>query len=246
MTAATMVKTLLKRRHGVEEKETRYNLNQIQAFEMALGRQGRSLSEFHSILEFGCGYGRLTQYLFELAPEAKVFGCDICPDDIARCRRRYPQGHFIVNRAAPPLALADNLCDLIFSYSVFTHLSEANHKAWLRELARVLKPGGFMLQTTHSALALRLISLFSPERLSAYGLGTTVKEFLASDKEYHYVPYSSDRPEYGLSVMSREYVVRTWPEASGLALVDYVEGAIPAFPEGCQDLVLLVKRENSR
>ncbi len=106
-------------------------MNQLQVFETLLRRHGRSLGQFRSILEFGCGYGRLTRYLFTLAPQAEIFGCDVSARDIAFCSRTYPKGHFSVNQPTPPLHLPDAQFDFIFSYSVFTHLSEANHKDWL-------------------------------------------------------------------------------------------------------------------
>jgi len=36
-------------------------------------------------------------------------------------------------------------------------------------------------------------------------------------------------------------VIARWPQATGLRLLDYVEGAIESYPEGCQDVVLLAK-----
>ena len=219
-----------------------HHLSQLQAFEAALNRQGRSLRQCEAILEFGCGYGRLTKYLSVFAPQARVFGCDIWAEDIALCRRRFPAGTFLLQTAPrPPLPMADSLVDLIFSYSVFTHLSEANHSAWLKELGRLLKPGGLMLHTTHSYACLRLMALFSPERLEKYALGMDVEQFIASDKGYHYAPEEADQSEYGLTIISRDYVMTQWPNASGLRLLDYAEGAIESYPEGCQDLVVLTK-----
>ena len=216
-------------------------LNQLQVFETVLRRHGRSLRQCRSILEFGCGYGRLTRHLFTLAPQAEIFGCDVSARDIAFCRRAYPQGRFTVNQPTPPLHLPDAQCDFIFSYSVFTHLSEENHKHWLQELARILRPDGVMVHTTHSVLSLRLIEMFSPERLSKYGLGGSVEAFAASGQAYHYAVDDPAQPEYGLTVISPAYILQQWPACSGLRVLEHVEGAMMGFPEGCQDLVVLAK-----
>ena len=237
-------KALLRGGFRNHENDLRYDLNQLQVFQMALRRHGRSFRQFRSILEFGCGYGRLTRHLFDLAPEAAIFGCDVSTRDITWCRAKYPRGRFLKNDPHPPLDLPDQQCDLILSYSVFTHLSEENHKGWLKDLSRILKPGGLMLHTVHSGLCLDLISSFSPERLANYRLGGSVEQFLSSELPYHYVPYSMDQPEYGLTIIRPEYIRRVWPQVSGLQVIDYVGGAIAAFPEGCQDLVVL-RREGT-
>ena len=239
----SILRVLLPPRGGLSaaEYEKRYNLNQLQKFEAVLNRNSRSLQQFTSILEFGCGFGRLTQYLFELVPQAHVFGCDIQSDLVAECCRKYPQGCFITNDPTPPLNFDDAQFDLIYSYSVFTHLSEPNHAAWLKELARTLSPGGVMLHTTHSYESLRRAEMFSPESLMKYKLPGPVDAFIRSSHSYHYVVNNPSTPEYGLAIISKEYVMTRWSRYSGLTLVDYAEGALESYPEGCHDIVMLVK-----
>src|SRR3990167_3655119 len=116
----------------VEQLEQCLSLNQLQRFEVLLNRHGRSLWERASIFEFGCGDGRLLEPLFELLPQAAISGCDVQAALVAECRRRYPRGEFLRNQVLPPLPVADAAYELIYSYSVFTHLSEPAHKAWLR------------------------------------------------------------------------------------------------------------------
>lgn len=223
--------------------DKRYDMNQLQSFEAALNRSRLSLKQFRSILEFGCSYGRLTRHLFSLAPEARISGCDILAREVLWSRKRYPQGRFLVNQAKPPVAFADGEFDLIYSYSVFTHLSEENHLNWLKELSRILQPGGVMLHTVHSPVCLKRIQMFSPHRFPSYRLPGTVEQFLNSGSEYYYVPYGPDEPEYGLTILTKEYVSRVWPAQGNLRVLDFVEGAIEAYPEGCQDLVVLMKEK---
>lgn len=219
----------------------RYDLNQMQKFEAVLNRIGLSFRQFFSILDFGCGSGRLTRYLFALAPEAQVFGCDVSARSIEECRRKYPHGHFALNDWRPPLGFEGNQFDLVFSYSVFTHLSEHNHKDWLKELSRILKPHGVMVHTTHSYACLTRMAMFSPDALTKYDLCATVDDFIKSAKGYHYVINDKALPEYGLAIISKEYVLDMWSRYSGLRIVEYAEGAIEAYPEGCQDIVIMAK-----
>lgn len=228
-------------RVSATEYQLRYEFNQLQGFERVLNRHQLSWGRFDSIFEFACGWGRLTRYLHELAPVSQIFGCDIDEKFLADCRRQCPWGHFLTTQTMPPLDFDDGQFDLIWSYSVFTSLSETCHRAWLGELARKLRPGGVMLHTTHSFEYLRRAVFFTPDVLRKYNLPEPVDEFIQSSQGYYYVPYSSDTPDYGLAIISQDYVTAMWPEYTGLHLLDYVAGAIESYPEGCMDMVLMRK-----
>lgn len=220
-----------------------YNLNQLQKFEVVLNRNALSFRKVDSILEFGCGGGRLMQYMHKLAPQAQIFGCDILSDAVAECRRKCPWGHFSICQIRPPLDFPDNSFDLVYAYSVFTHLTETSHIAWLKELARVLKPGGIMLLTTKSFEFLRRASLFSPEAIVKYELPEPVEAFINSAHDYYYFADNPEMPEYGLTIIRKEYVIENWPRYSGVDVVDYAEGIIETHPEGCHDIVALMKKK---
>src|SRR5207253_7435957 len=48
----------------------------------------------------------------------------------------------------PPTRYNNGIFDVVYAYSVFSHLSEDSHLAWAGEFARVLKPGGTVILTT--------------------------------------------------------------------------------------------------
>lgn len=104
-----------------------------------------------SVLEWGCGPGRLIRHMPGLMQgrAAQITGSDYNPESIAWCSAHLPGLQFIENALAPPLALTDASVDVVYNFSVFTHLSEAMQLAWAQELMRVLKPGGLMVCTTH-------------------------------------------------------------------------------------------------
>jgi SAM-dependent methyltransferase len=225
----------------VPDCENRYCLNQIQRFEAVLQKNGHSLSSVASIFEFGCGKGRLLAHIHRLLPGVQISGCDVLSESLELCKRRIPAGRFWKNQVRPPLGCDPERFDLIYSYSVFTHLAEDNHIAWLRELARLLKPGGAMIHTTKSYAFLRRASFFSPQSLEKYRLPDPLDDFTAVPTRFYYLMDNPSLPEYGLTIISRNYVEQKWLEYSGLDFLDYHEGAIEAYPEGCHDLVLLKK-----
>jgi SAM-dependent methyltransferase len=103
------------------------------------------------VLEWGCGPGRLIRHMPALLGDraADVTGTDYNPATIAWCKAKLPGIDFALNALAPPLPFADASFDAIYCFSVFTHLSEAMHHAWIAELQRLLRPGGLLIATTH-------------------------------------------------------------------------------------------------
>ena len=117
----------------------------------SLGSTGKDFSSFDSILDFGCGCGRVLAALHcERTPSQKIYATDIDSEAIGWCSANYPQvAEFSVNSVTPPLAYSDHAFDFIYSVSIFTHLPEDMQFSWLQELRRVTKPGGYLLLTTH-------------------------------------------------------------------------------------------------
>jgi SAM-dependent methyltransferase len=116
-----------------------------------LAAEGAELESFGSILDFGCGCGRVARYWAGLSgPE--LHGCDYNPQLVAWCRENLGFMETRVNGLGPPLPYEDDRFDLVYAISVFTHLTQELTLAWLDELTRVLRPGGTLLLTTHGLL----------------------------------------------------------------------------------------------
>lgn len=218
-----------------------HDIGQIQTIETVLNRNGYSLTDFESILDFGCGFGRLTKLLIEYAPNAKISGCEVNPDLVRRCIKSFPDAHFINNEVQPPLLSKDEEFDFIMSYSVFTHLDEETHIKWLRELSKKLKPGGVMIHSVHSRQAMRTMNLFSSEGLDKYNFEEGF-DFIKSDGEkYHYNMYDNKLPDYGSTMIDKKYIINNWEDYSDMKILEFADAAMQTFPEGFHDLVLLKK-----
>ena len=114
------------------------------------GARGRCSPEPRapSILDWGCGPGRVTRHLPTVFPGADVHGADYNPAYVRWCAANLPTATFRPCGLLPPLPYGDDAFDLVISISIFTHLSAAAHEAWVAELARVLRPGGVAFVTT--------------------------------------------------------------------------------------------------
>jgi SAM-dependent methyltransferase len=106
---------------------------------------GRELDSFHSILDFGCGCGRVLRLLRHL-PATRT-GADVDRACIDWCSANYPTDRFIL--VGKTLPIPDSAVDLCYAFSVFTHLDVPSQRHWLAELHRVLMPGALLVCSTH-------------------------------------------------------------------------------------------------
>jgi SAM-dependent methyltransferase len=113
--------------------------------EQALRAAGRPIESFKRVLDFGCGCGRILRWFEEYGSTGRFDGSDTDPEAVAWCAAHLPFARFQVNDARPPLAYDDDVFDLVYAISVFTHLDEDRQFAWLEELKRITRPGGTVL-----------------------------------------------------------------------------------------------------
>jgi len=96
------------------------------------------------MLEVGCGEGRGIETLL---PLVKSFtAVDKIKPAIDELQLKFPAGKFISMNIPPLSGLADNAYDRIVSFQVIEHIE--NDFLFLKEIHRVLKPGGIALLTT--------------------------------------------------------------------------------------------------
>ncbi|MBL8756255.1 MAG: class I SAM-dependent methyltransferase, partial [Planctomycetes bacterium] len=115
----------------------------------------RPFDAVRSVLDFGCGCGRVLRWFQTALPEAHLHGADVRAATIDWCRQNL-RGTFVANGVVPPLPFADASLDLVYALSVWSHLGLEQNLAWMREMARVTKPDGLILVSTHGAFAAAL------------------------------------------------------------------------------------------
>lgn len=115
-----------------------------------LKRNGVELERCHAILDFGCGVGRVIRH-WKTMQGPEVYGTDYNPLLIEWCQKHLTFAQFKCNTLAAKLEYEDEKFDFVYALSVFTHLPEELAQAWLKELHRVMRPGGYLYLTTHGA-----------------------------------------------------------------------------------------------
>ncbi len=112
-----------------------------------LAKNGIAVETCDSILDFGCGCGRVIRHLRHLP--AELHGCDSNPVAVDWCAEHLPFGRFAVNALESPLDYDAGSFDLVYAFSVFTHLPLRLQTHWMHELRRVLQPGGVLVISLH-------------------------------------------------------------------------------------------------
>lgn len=96
------------------------------------------------VLELGCGIGAVAAFLSETY-DMTVWGTDYDHQQIQIARKRHPENERLIYQVedAAHLSFQDASFDLVVSQNVFHHL--LNWQSAVRQVARVLRPGGFLL-----------------------------------------------------------------------------------------------------
>jgi ubiquinone/menaquinone biosynthesis C-methylase UbiE len=96
------------------------------------------------LLEVGCGEGRGVPLLMKHA--ATFTAVDKLQEVMTGLQARYPNGRFLSMNIPPFQQLGDNRYDSVVSFQVIEHIQD--DLLFLKEIYRVLKPGGIALITT--------------------------------------------------------------------------------------------------
>lgn len=117
----------------------------IAAGDRLLRERKFDLRGMKTILDIGSGAGQLVRPILKYAdPDAEVVGCDLSYNMLRRARTRLKTDRPVFTTAdLVHLPYADNSFDGITCGYVLEHLPDA--RIGLREMARVMRPGGRML-----------------------------------------------------------------------------------------------------
>jgi SAM-dependent methyltransferase len=194
------------------------------------------LLQFHSILDFGCGCGRLARMLKGFP--GRLVGCDIDARHIEWVNANLDYMSAVHTVPNQPLPFAQDEFDCIISISVFTHLDEQSQHLYLQELARCVKPGGHLFLTVHGERAMaralhddhiyRMLDVprkeleYAAARLQAGKYG-----FIRQNGHLTTATYN-----YGITFIPSDYVYSQWGRYFRIGRV--VSGAIHDF----QDIVV--------
>jgi SAM-dependent methyltransferase len=111
-----------------------------------LAEAGFNPHQCKSFIELGCANCRVLRWFYDWSEWAEGWGADINSNPILWAVQSFPRFNFVVTTTTPHVPFPDNYHDLVFCFSVFTHIDDLC-LSWFSEIWRVLKPGGLFYFT---------------------------------------------------------------------------------------------------
>jgi SAM-dependent methyltransferase len=106
---------------------------------------GRGLAG-KSVLDFGCGYGRMLRLLPWFTD--RIFGCDPWDASLRLCEQHRVWGRLARSDYLPDdLPFGEEQFDVVLAFSVFTHTSARALRTALAAIRRRIAPGGLLVAT---------------------------------------------------------------------------------------------------
>lgn len=166
------------------------------------------------VLDHGCGWGRLLRFFARDVAPGNLFGVDPTPMILDVCRRdRVPAELHGIDFLAPELPV--DRIDLAYSFSVFTHLSQAAAERALDALHGAIVPGGILVVTVRPPAYLEVAPEFratlaqlgprwSDELAGAHHL------FVAHPAQDSHYQYDGGEMTYGETIITIPWIRQRW------------------------------------
>jgi 2-polyprenyl-3-methyl-5-hydroxy-6-metoxy-1,4-benzoquinol methylase len=182
----------------------------------------KKVSDQDAILDFGCGWGRIIRFFLKDLESSQIYGADCYKEMIDLCKQQNLNCNFDFIEPMPPIKYQDNMFDVIYLFSVFSHLSEEAHLAWLGEFQRILKPGGIFIATTRPAEFIEYCQMLAKKKdVVEWALGSAIafsdpamslRDY--QDGKFVHAPTGGggvlDKSFFGESCIPEQYVKTKW------------------------------------
>ena len=122
------------------------NLESAENAKMALICKKLNLGEGMKVLDIGCGWGSLGNYMRKNY-KAEVTGISISKEQIAYAKEKNPDCQWLLE----DYRLLDGQYDRVVSVGMFEHVGYKNYPAFMRKVRELLKPDGLFLLHTIGA-----------------------------------------------------------------------------------------------
>ncbi len=156
-----------------------YDVGRDRGYHQLIDEQAAALVKRYGtgkdVVEVGCGTGLILARVAEFAARSR--GIDVSPGMLERARSR---GLEVMEASASKLPFDDESLDLAYSFKVLAHVPEFD--ASLKEMLRVVRPGGHVIFDVYNRHSLRYLikRVFGPRTTStSYDESAITTRFLS-------------------------------------------------------------------
>ncbi|WP_169337658.1 class I SAM-dependent methyltransferase [Segetibacter koreensis] len=177
-----------------------------------LSNANESAETLTKVLDLGCAAGRMLRHYPQVPGKSELWGCDINSKYMIWCQQNFDLPfYFFTNSTSPHLPFEDNTLDLVYCGSVFTHITDTAD-AWLLEIRRIIRKGGYAYITIHDQQTVELIFTKYKDDPLFYDFVTAVGDFYQkADVATHNYAYFSIFADPASQVFyNRDYLVNKW------------------------------------
>lgn len=178
---------------------------------LLMAKEVRPFARTSRVLDYGCGWGRLTRLLPYCIDIDNIVGVDVDERLISSANELLPFLDHQLIGSMTPLPFDDHSFDLVFANSVFSHLSLSSHQYAMGEIARVLTAEGVVVasvldtESTHR--------FYSNPRQRSWITGVLGDaDALASTLASSGFAWGSTQrwEDYGLAVVTEDWLQHNW------------------------------------
>ena len=157
-----------------------------------------------TILDYGAGWGRLSRMFLKWVPDERVFACDVLVDAVDLYNSPGFQRSCDLVQTVP-VPYDHESVDLVWMFSVLTHLSSTAADAIMRVLTSVVRKYGLLVVTVRPLGFWRTNPLVS----DSIDAETLIEQHRLTG--FAHSPHPN-WPHWGDTSMSLDYMTERWPE----------------------------------
>lgn len=159
------------------------------------------------VLDFGCGWGRIIRLLYKYTSFENIYAVDPWDESLKQCREHGVKAELELSEWVPSTLPFTCQFDLIYAFSVFTHLSEKTTHDTLQTLRNYISADGLLV-----------ITIRPKEYWYVHDKGTLAPEMIKTHEEkgFAFTPHARDPIDrditYGDTSISLDYFYSHFPQ----------------------------------
>jgi len=192
----------------------------LKCIDNALSAAEKKRDDIKTILDFGCGHGRVLRVLRAAFPNCSITACDVNRDGVNFCKKTFDAIPIYSEREIEKLSIHSRF-DLIWVGSLFTHIDEEDWDKCLKFLSSLLNNQGILVFTTAGQFVFELISLGDLVGLDEKGASKAMQDF--QEFGFGYAQFPPLDYKFGRTMVKPAYVLSLLEKYNDLRVITCTE-----------------------